>query len=192
MLRLAGLFRAACTGRVPLAFRGEGRAADMRAAGDLEAAVVTDPGGGVCGGIAWVRTSPRLVTVFGPVMTAGREHLAAPLVDHLLRLLARSDTLMVVAERIAPGFPEEQFEPLGTLAGREVFYRGLEEDPGAFCWADAETRPLLEAVHERMSLPRDLLDAATVLEPVLAHGLARRARSIARPAGDVTSPDRRP
>ena len=66
-----------CTGPVPLPFRGEGRAADMRAAGDLDAAVVTDPGGGVVGGIAWVRTSPRLVTVFGPVMAAGREHLAA-------------------------------------------------------------------------------------------------------------------
>jgi len=171
MLRLASLFRAACTDPVPLPFRGEGRAADMRAAGDLDAVVVTDPGGGVLGGIAWMRTSPRLVTVIGPVMAAGREHLAGPLTLHLLRLLARTDTLVVVAERIAPGFPEDQFERLGTLAGRELFYRGLEEDPGAFCWSDAETRPLLDAVHERMSLPRDVLDAATVLEPVLAHGL---------------------
>jgi hypothetical protein len=184
MLRLAALFRAACAGRVPLPFRGEGRAADMRAAGDIDALVAAQADGSVRGAIAWVRTSPRLVTVFGPVMAAGREDLAAPLVDHLLRLLARSDALVVVAERIAPGFPVEQFEPLGTLAGREIFYRGLEEDPGGFCWADAATRPLLEAMHDRMSLPRDVLDAATVLEPALAHGLL--GATIDRAARQVT------
>src|SRR5688572_30556448 len=51
LLRLASLFRAACIGPVPLPFRGEGRAADMRAAGDLDALVASDPGGAVTGGI---------------------------------------------------------------------------------------------------------------------------------------------
>lgn len=171
MLRLASLFRASCADRVPAPLRGEGRAADMRAAGDLDALVAAEPDGAVRGAIAWIRTSPRFVTVYGPVTSIGCEPLAAALVDHLLRLLARSGALALVAERIAPGFPAEAFERIGTIAGREVFWRSLDEDPGGFCWADATTRPLLESMHERMSLPRDVLDAATVLEPVLAHGL---------------------
>jgi hypothetical protein len=171
LIRLAGVFRAVCTGGVPLPFRADARAVDMRAAGDLDAVVVSERGGAVTGGIAWARTTPRLVTVFGPVTTAGRASLPGELVQQVVRRLARTDAVMIVSERMAPGFPADQFERLGTIGDREMFFRSLEEDPGGYCWTDAATRPFLEAEQQRLFLPRDVLDAATVREPTLRKGL---------------------
>lgn len=153
--------------RAPSVCRTPGKLVDMSSAGHLRGAVAVDTGGHVGGGIFWHRFGRRAVEcrgpfVFDPVTGPG---MGEDLLEACLADIARTPAVALICRFPTPELPRTHFEPLGSLdvvtpGGRTVavtvFFRQMQEDPGAAAWVHPELETYLRDVYARMVLPREV------------------------------------
>lgn len=147
------------------AFSMPGKTADMVAADDLSMAVALDGTGALLGMICWHLSSDQAIGFFGPYVFTGGEKTAAALTDHLIHSIARTRAMVLFSELATDDLPMGGFESLGHLyltqsedqkICREIWYRHLREDTGAWVWAHPSMVSFLEEFYDHHVLMRDI------------------------------------
>jgi hypothetical protein len=145
-----------------------GKVVDMIHGGHYQAAVALNPKGGVGGGILWHRSGLRTVECFGPYLfnQGLKSPMSGSLIEACLHAIAKSGAVGLINRFPTEDVPEGYFEILGDLiivdrAGSSkavpVYFRQLEEDPGAFMWAHPDLQGFLSAQYSRLVLARQLM-----------------------------------
>lgn len=150
----------------PAFFRFPGKAADVIASGDWQAAMATTGGGEVAGVVLWTWNNPRMVELSGPLLFPPSQPpaIAAALVEHVIRNVARTSATGIVSRSAGSSSAPAGFEVLGTLAacgeeaaaGDTFSYRGLVEDTGAAVFCHPALEEFLRREYARLVLPRKL------------------------------------
>lgn len=153
---------------LPSCFRNPLLAADMLAAGDMDATLACNAGGAVLGMACRRWMSPRCVELLGPYLLIDGdigETIRTELVEDSLGRAARTQAVGMICRHTQQAFTRHLFDTLGTIPEtqadgittlRPVYYRLLREDDGRTVYADSILKPFLEAAWERLTLPRIL------------------------------------
>lgn len=181
LLLLAQLLAAHAAGQpCPRDFTIPGKLMDMVASGEYGVLVAGDRQGNLGGAILWRNpgeasfwslSGGSTVICYGPYVFGQPAGSALPsaLVEACLGRLAKSEALGLICTHPTTSLPQEYFEKLGRLEGRDpegrsqertVYYRGLKEDPGAALWAAPQVTPFLEEEYRRLAFARRLRPAS--------------------------------
>jgi anti-sigma regulatory factor (Ser/Thr protein kinase) len=166
----------------PRDFHFPGKLVDMVASGEYGAAVAISKEGLTGGGVAWFRSSGKMVEVFGPYLfdQPPRSSAAERLIDAVVEGLAKTDTLFLIVMYATPELPAGYFEPLGTIdifkkgsppAAITVYCRQLKEDPGSTVWFHPEIEEFLKKEYRRLYFAR-------YMKPTESAGEARPEHSV--------------
>ncbi len=152
---------------LPGNFSYPGKVVDMAAAQAYRASIARDDTGHIGGGIVWRFRTPKTVGCYGPYIFGQPQAsaMAQELVDSCIGAVAKTQAVGIMNRYPTQHLPPGYFEQLGTLTvetpvGRytemPVFYRHLQEDPGATVWAHPSLVGFLQREYDRMVFARDI------------------------------------
>jgi hypothetical protein len=147
-------------------FRQPGKFADLVRGGELQALVVEDAIGTICGMLSWVADSGKAIRFHGPyVFVDQHQDISTLLVEECISRIARTRANIMFTTQATEELPMEQFETLGTLSycpeedscvTLTSCYRHLREDRGLAVWSHPDLEPFLRSEYERLVLLRDI------------------------------------
>lgn len=148
--------------RIPPFLKIPGKAADMFASGLLEAAVACSQGNLPCGMIFWRRISDKAVECFGPysLLDQRRDDCSRELLEYFLNDICKNGFCIVSSRYIGESCAAGYFEKLTGLPkslSKTVFYRQINEDPGAAIWISPSIENFVKREKARMFLPRSII-----------------------------------
>ncbi len=156
---------------LPFFFKTPLMVADMHGAGDLAALILKDRQNTVAGGLFWKSLNQNTVEILGPYIYGQTEsaQMGEELVEKCLEAIGRKNFTGIICQHYGHDVPEHCFETIGTLSGKKIFFRQLQEDTGTCAWLHPSIEADITDRYKRLFLPRNIIALADNTGPRASH-----------------------
>jgi len=152
---------------LPFFFKTPLMVADMHEAGDLAALILKDRQNTIAGGLFWKSLNRNTAEILGPYIygQTGASQMGEELVEKCLEAIGKENFTGVICRHYGHDLPEQYFETIGTLSGKKIFFRQLQEDTGTCAWLHPSIAADIADRYERLFLPRNIIAPADDVRP---------------------------